>query len=75
MKLLLKTSHFNGHCILHHQKESKNSEKKLWRAKTSSFASASESGKGKKQAQFKLDNTNNDKKTLFFFFEMPHECF
>ena len=27
MKLLLKTSHFNGHSILHHQKESKNSEK------------------------------------------------
>lgn len=67
MKLLLKTSHFNGHSILHHQKESKNSEKKLWRAKTSSFASVSESGKGKKQAQFKLDNTNNDKKNYLLF--------
>lgn len=66
MKLLQKTSHFNGHSILYHQKESKNSVKNL-RARTSTLASVSESGKREKQAEFTLENTNNDKKKLSSF--------
>ena len=50
-------------CILHYQNESNNIEK------TDKFIclGVSESGKRKKQAEFRLDNTKNDKKNSLLF--------
>lgn len=73
MKLLLKTSHFNGHSILHHQKESKNSEKNSDGRRQVHLPRCLRVEKERRKHNSNLTIRMMIKKTLFFFFEMPHE--
>lgn len=75
MKLLLKTSHFNGHSILHHQKESKNSEKNSDGRRQVHLPRCLRVEKERSKHNSNLTIRMMIKKTLFFLFEMPHECF